>query len=141
MLKGIDPLLNPDLLHALAAMGHGDEIVLADANFPATSVAAETVLGAPLRIDADAHRALEAVLSVFPLDTFDGAPVLTMEPVGAPDEIPDVVATAAPLFEGAEMATLERFTFYARAKAAFAVVATTEGRAYGNFVLRKGVVL
>lgn len=141
MLKGLNPLLNPDLLHALAAMGHGDEIVLVDANFPATSVAAETVTGHPLRVDADALTALEAVLSVFPLDTFDGAPVLTMQVVGDADAVPPAVADATPLFEGVEMGTLERFAFYERAKGAFAVVATLEGRAYGNFVLRKGVVL
>ncbi|PZQ52106.1 MAG: ribose ABC transporter [Rhodovulum sulfidophilum] len=143
MLKGIDPLLNPELLAVLAAMGHGDEIVFSDANFPATSVAAETVHGVALRVDCPVLAALGAALSIFPLDTFDGAPVLTMQVVGDPDATPEVVAEAAPLFaaEGAAMATLERFAFYERAKGAFAIVRTLERRPYGNFILRKGVLI
>ena len=142
MLKTIDPLLGPDLLRVLALMGHGDEIVIADGNFPAASVAAHCVIKEPLFLPSDAIRALQAVLSLLPLDRFEGAPVLTMQVVGAPDEIPEVVAEAKPLLaaEGAASEALERFAFYERAKKAFAVVATTETRIYANFILRKGVI-
>jgi len=143
MLKTIDPLLNPDLLRVLALMGHGDLIVIADANFPAASVAACTVTGVPLRIDCDAPRALEAVLSLMPLDDFEPDPVQTMQVVGEPDTVPEVVAAAMPRLaaEGVEPASVERFEFYERAKNTFAILRTAELRPYGNFILRKGVVL
>jgi len=88
MLKGIDPLLGPEVLRALAAMGHGDEIALVDANFPAESVARDTVTGTALRIEADALRVLSAVLSVLPLDAHEPDPVLTMQVVGDPPPSP-----------------------------------------------------
>lgn len=140
MLRGIDPLLGPEVLAALASMGHGDELVIADANFPAVSVAAGTVLRHALRMDCDAPRALRAVLSVLPVDEHEADPVLTMQVVGAPHEVPPVVAEAAPLFADHGAASLERFAFYARAKAAFVVIRTAETRPYGNFIIRKGVV-
>ncbi|MDO5657714.1 MAG: RbsD/FucU domain-containing protein [Paracoccus sp. (in: a-proteobacteria)] len=140
MLKGIDPLLGPDLLAALASMGHGDEVVIVDANFPAVSVAAFTVLGRALRMDCDAPRAVAAVLSVLPVDEYEAEPVLTMQVVGAPDEVPPVVAEVLPLFTDHGTASLERFAFYARAKAGFAVIRTAETRPYGNFIIRKGVI-
>lgn len=142
MLKGIDPLLGPDLLAVLAAMGHGDEIVIADANFPSESVARQTVHGRSLRMDCDAIRALTAVLSLLPLDDFEPDPVLTMQVVGDPDAVPEVVAEAAPVLaaDGVKSAGLERFAFYDRAKKSFAVVQTAELRIYANFILRKGVI-
>lgn len=123
-------------------MGHGDEIVLADANFPSASVARGTVRGSELRIDCDAIVALRAVLSLLPLDGYQPDPVLTMQVVGDPVAVPPVVAEAAPLLalEGVVSASLERFAFYERASRAFAVLRTAETRAYGNFILRKGVV-
>src|SRR6266704_2050195 len=91
MLKSIDPLLNADVLYALRAMGHGDDLVLCDTNFPADSVARQTVLGRLLRIDGvSAGRAARAILSVLPLDSFVDKPVLRMEIVGKPDEVPPV---------------------------------------------------
>ncbi|MDO5614339.1 MAG: RbsD/FucU domain-containing protein [Paracoccus sp. (in: a-proteobacteria)] len=142
MLKGIDPLIGPDLLRVLARMGHGDEIVLADANFPAASIARQTVETQELRIDCDAIRALHAVLSLLPLDSYLPDPVLTMQVVGDPAQVPAVVAEAAPLLaaEGVTPTALERFAFYDRATRAFAVLRTAETRAYGNFILRKGVI-
>ncbi|QJD18483.1 RbsD/FucU family protein [Paracoccus sanguinis] len=142
MLKGIDPLLGPEVLRALAAMGHGDEIALVDANFPAESVARGTVTGTALRIEADALRVLSAVLSVLPLDAHEPDPVLTMQVVGDPAAIPDVVAAAAPQLAalGVTSAGLERFVFYDRARRGFAVIRTAETRPYGNFLLRKGVI-
>lgn len=141
MLKGLDPLVGPDLLRVLALMGHGDEIVVADANFPAASVAAGS--GRLLRMECSAPRALQAILSLMPLDGYEPDPVLTMQVVGDPAAVPEVVAEAAPLVqaEGHASRGLERFAFYERARSGFAVVQTAELRAYGNFILRKGVIL
>ena len=142
MLKGLDPVLGPDLLHVLAAMGHGDELVVADGNFPAASLARRLV-----RLDGvDAPRALRAVLSVLPLDTFTPTPAAVMAVVGDPDALPEPVREFQALVDAAAgravpLATLERFAFYERARAAFAIVATGERRPYGNILLVKGVVL
>lgn len=142
MLKGIDPLIGPELLMVLAQMGHGDEIVIVDANFPATSMAMDTVHGTPLRMDCNAVRAVQAVLSLFPIDTFGTDPILTMQVVGDPDAVPPVVTEAAPLFaaEGFTSVGLERFAFYDRARQGFAILLTQESRSYGNFIIRKGII-
>jgi len=141
MLKNLDPLLTPDLLQVLRAMGHGDEIVIVDANFPAESSGPQVV-----RLDGvDATRVLDAVLSVMPLDDFIDEACWRMQVVGAPDEeqpifqeFRDVIARReGPKFA---LASLERFAFYARAEQCFAVVATGERRLYGNIILKKGVV-
>lgn len=141
MLKTLDPLLTPDLLRALRAMGHGDEIALVDANFPAEN------LGPPvIRLDGvSVTTALDAVLSVLPLDTFVPVAALRMEVVGAPDAEEPIFAEFRSIIaarEGAEfvLGKLERYDFYARARQAFAVVATGERRLYGNIVLKKGVI-
>ncbi|MFD1881781.1 RbsD/FucU family protein [Paracoccus pacificus] len=143
MLKGIDPLISPDLLRVLAQMGHGDEIAICDANFPATSVAAATVHGQALRIDCDARRALQAVLSLIPIDDFLPDPVITMQVVGDPEAVPVAVGISTPLLaeHGATPKGIERFAFYERARACFAVLSTREERPYGNFIIRKGVIL
>ena len=147
MLKNLDPLLNADVLHALRAMGHGDELVICDANFPADSVARATVTGKLLRLDgADAARAIRAVLSVLPLDTFVDDPALRMAVVGEPDTIPAVQREAQAEVNRAEgrdlpFASIERFAFYERARRAYCVIATGEQRGYGCFVFKKGVLL
>jgi L-fucose mutarotase len=147
VLKNIDPLLNADILYALAAMGHGDEVVICDANFPADSVARQTVLGRVLRMDgANAPRAVRAVLSVLPLDTFVDAPASRMEVVGDASALPAVQREAQREVDDAEgrempFASIERFAFYERAKKAYCVVATGEPRGYGCFVFTKGVQL
>jgi L-fucose mutarotase len=141
MLKGLDPLLTPDLLHVLRAMGHGDELVVADANFPAASVARRLV-----RLDGvDGPRALRAILSVLPLDTFTATPAAVMAVVGDPDTVPEPVRDYQALIDAAadrpvRLEVVERLAFYARARQAFAVVATGEGRPYGNVILVKGVI-
>jgi len=142
MLKGLDPLLDADLLGVLAAMGHGDEVALVDANFPADSVAQRLVRlsGAPL---ADVAR---AVLSVLPLDSYIETPLVRMEVVGDPLEVPDVQREVIALAEEAEggpvaVGSLERFAFYERARSAYAVVASGERRAYGCVLLSKGVLI
>ena len=126
MLIGLDPLLNGDVLAVLRDMGHGDSVVLADANFPAH------YLGPPaIRIDSDAVRAGRAVLSVMPLDGFVDAPVRRMEADARKE--PNV---AGPW----PMGSIERFRFYEEARACVAVFATLELRPYANFILTKGVI-
>jgi L-fucose mutarotase len=141
MLKGIHPLLTADLLHVLAAMGHGDEIAIVDANFPATRLGSR-VIELP---GATSPECLAAVLTVFPLDTFAVQPALTMQVVGEPHAVPQAVADFAAIIRANDLAdveigTLERHAFYERAGNAFAIVRTGELRPYGNILLVKGVV-
>jgi len=141
MLRGIDPILGPDILFALRAMGHGDEIVIVDANFPALAMAKRL-----LRLDGhDAVRVTDAVLSLMPLDRF--APeetAIRMEVVGQPDAVPPVCDLFQEVMDrrdpGYRLAKLERYAFYERAKQAFAIIATGERRLYGNIILKKGVI-
>jgi L-fucose mutarotase len=146
MLKNIDPLLNADVLYALRAMGHGDTLVICDTNFPADSVARETVHGDLLRIDGvSAARAVQAVLSVVPLDTFVDDSARRMEIVGSPSEIPAVQQEVQAEIDKAEgkswpMTSIERMEFYEHAKQAYCVIATGERRFYGCFIFRKGVI-
>jgi L-fucose mutarotase len=141
MLKRISPILSPELLHLIAQMGHGDEIVLADANFPAVSIAQRLTR-------ADGHKVapiLKAVLELFPLDTFVEAPAAVMRRVDEPDKSAPVWDEFQKLLDSAEgrhiqIERVERFAFYERAKKAFAVVATGETALYGNLILKKGVI-
>jgi L-fucose mutarotase len=146
MLKSIDPMLNADVLYALRAMGHGDDLVICDTNFPADAVARQSVLGRLLRIDnVTAGRAARAILSVLPLDSFVDKPALRMEIVGQPNEIPAVQAEVQKEIDAAEdrpfpMGSIERFAFYDLAKKAYCVIQTGERRFYGCFVFKKGVI-
>ncbi|HTS22206.1 MAG TPA: RbsD/FucU domain-containing protein [Casimicrobiaceae bacterium] len=141
MLKGIHPLLHADLLHALAAMGHGDEIAIVDANFPAASVGRRLLQLA----GASSSEALDAVLSVFPLDAVAVPAAFTMEVIDDPGALPEPVREFAAAFTrhglaDAEIGHLPRAAFYERARSAFAVVRSGELRPYGNILLVKGVV-
>jgi L-fucose mutarotase len=145
MLKGIDPLLNADVLQALRAMGHGDDLIVCDTNFPAESVARQTALGRLLRIDAPAAAVVKAVLSLYPLDTFVDDAAARMQIVGKPDEIPPVQQEVQKEIDKAEgkawpMISVERYAFYERAKKAYCVIQTGERRFYGCFAFRKGVI-
>lgn len=145
MLKGIDWVLNAEVLGALRAMGHGDDLIVADTNFPAASIAAQTRLGRLLRIDLDAPRVVRAVLSVYPLDSFVEDAAARMEVVGAPDRLEPVMAEVQAEVDAAEgrawpLLGVERYAFYERAKAAYAVIQTGERRFYGCFAFRKGVI-
>jgi L-fucose mutarotase len=146
MLKGLDNRLNADVLYALRAMGHGDTIVIADTNFPSDSIAQATVHGSLLRMEnLTAAQAVEAVLSVLPLDTFVDDFAGRMEIVGNPDEVPPVQAEVQTAIDAAEgrprpMVSIERFDFYDRAREAYAVIQTGERRFYGCFIFRKGVI-
>ncbi len=141
MLKGLDPMLTPELLYALAQMGHGDEIAVVDANFPATSVARRLIT-----LDgASAPRALTAILSVMPLDHMAEHPARVMAVVGKPREVPPAVAEFAQILEVAlghklPLEPVERHAFYAQARNAFAILRTGERRPYGNILLSKGVI-
>lgn len=139
MLKGIHPYLTPDLLQVLCAMGHGDSIVLVDANFPASAKARRLLRLPGLAADA----VLRAVLTVLPVDTFIDDPVRVMQVVGDPTARPEAVrAFAAVLAEQGAPAPVgvERFAFYEQAAAACAIVQTGERRLYGNILLTKGVI-
>ena len=145
MLKHLDPLLNADLLHALRSMGHGDDLIICDTNFPADSVARATVYGKLLRIDADAARAARAILSLFPLDTFVDDAAARMEIVGKPHELLPVAKEVQAEIDRAEgkswpMVSIERFAFYEAAKKSYCVVQTLERRFYGCFKFKLGVI-
>lgn len=137
MLKNINPLLTGELLAILSDMGHGDEIVITDANFPAASAARRLI-----RLPVSATDTLDAVLSVFPLDDFVDAPTAVMD---APGDRPDIYAdfeTATRAAEGRDVGLelIDRFAFYDRAQQAYAVIATGERRLYANIILKKGVL-
>ena len=144
MLKGINPLLNADVLHALGAMGHGDDLIIADTNFPSDSVARQTVYGRLLRIDASAADVVQAVLSVMPIDEFVDDAAARMEVVDDPKTILPVMAEVQDKVLAVNgpnpMLPIERFAFYDRAKKAYAVIQTGERRFYGCFAFRKGVI-
>jgi len=141
MLKGISSIISPELLKVLMEMGHGDEIVIADGNFPAASHAARLV-----RCDGhDAVPLLEAILQLFPLDQYVQAPVALMSVVpGDPtkpviwEEYKRVVEKYAT--SHVEFEHVERFAFYERAKQAYAIIATGEPALYANLILKKGVI-
>ena len=141
MLKGIPPILSPQLLKVLCEMGHGDEIVLADGNFPAAAVAQRL-------IRCDGHNVgelLEAVLKFFPLDIYVDRPAALMAVVPGDDTKPtiwekyrSIIAESGEKFSDFEL--VEKSAFYERAKKAYAVVATSEKALYANIILKKGIV-
>ncbi len=140
MLKGIDPLLGADLLAILRAMGHADEIAIVDANFPAAANARRLVRAE----GASATQMVGAVLSVLPLEQFEPVAAFRMAVDGAPDEVPPVIEAFAALLKSAgyqgPIGALERFQFYERTRAAFAIVSTGERRYWGNLILKKGAI-
>ena len=145
MLKGIDPLLTPELLSTLAEMGHGDEIVIADANFTATTLGRGKVLITLPGVGV--QRACEAVLSLLPLDTMVAQPVAYMQVNDTPDAY--LSALQRRVIDSLEQAghatptqceAIERFAFYDRVRQAHAIVHTGELQPYANFILKKGVI-
>jgi L-fucose mutarotase len=145
MLKGIDPILTPELLWVLAAMGHGDDVALVDSNHPAERVARATASGRLVRMPGIAlPRIAEAILSVMPLDGGDDA-ARRMTATGHPDEWTDVQREVQAAVDRVRqhalpMPGIERFAFYDAAKSAFAIVQAGDNRPYGCFLLRCGVV-
>jgi L-fucose mutarotase len=147
MLQGISPLLSPDLLHLLASMGHGDEVVLVDANFPGAATAARSGGRLVTCLGVNTPTMLRAVLSVLPLDEAVDEPAMVMEPqTGDPrypaGVLPEAAAEIIRLVEdhGFRCGKLERFSFYERANGAFGIVQIGELRVFGNVILKKGVV-
>jgi len=146
MLKGIPSVISADLLWVLRSMGHGDDLVVADRNFPAHSVAGRTTSGRLIQLAGmNDPAAVAAILNLFPLDTFVETPIHHMQVVGEPQtrlEVHEEVLAACAAAEGREvsMGSIERHAFYQAAGNAFAVVQTTEDRPYGCFILKKGVV-
>ena len=141
MLINIDPILSPELLHALRSMGHGDKLVLADANFPSASLAKKLI-----RLNgANIPNAAKAILSVLPLDSFVDYPVERMEIDDNPDEINDVHQDLIDVLKISagdkwRVGSIERFKFYEEAKQAYMIVSTTDARAFGCFIITKGVI-
>lgn len=149
MLKGIDPLLTPDLLKVLAEMGHGDEIVIADANFTAKTLAQSPLGDKPLihLPGAGVERVSQAVLSLLPLDAMVDQPVAFMQVSGTPEGYLSAMQRSMLAMlarEGHARAeqcqATERFAFYDRVRAAQAIVLTGELQPYGNFLFKKGVL-
>ncbi len=142
MLKGIPPLFSPELMAILMRMGHGDDLVIADGNFPAEAMGQRVV-----RLDGHgAAEVLDAVLKFVPVDTFVDDPVKVMQPVDSQTPEPaiwnqfrGVLARHEP--RPIPLTTVERFEFYRQAQAAFAVVATGETAIYANVIVKKGVVV
>ena len=144
MLKGISPLISPELLKALCEMGHGDELVIADGNFPSESVGKNAIV-----VRADGHgipEILDAVLALIPLDAYVEKPVALMEVVpGDTCPTPEIWATYRDILkkhepEHCDIEMTERFAFYERAKGAYLIIATGETAIYANVLLKKGVV-
>lgn len=146
MLKSLDPVLTPDLLWLLAAMGHGDDIAVVDANHPAERIARATATGRVIRLPGlTLARAIRAILSVLPLDDFEPTPVRRMQVVGDPAAIPEIQREVQLVLDAAAsrplpMAGIERFAFYEAAKASFGIVQVGDTRPYGCVLLRKGVI-
>ncbi len=145
MLKGIDHRLNADVLGTLRAMGHGDYLIVSDTNFPADTNAQETTLGYLLRMEnLTAAEAINAILSVMPLDTFVDDYAARMRVGDDPADVPavqqEVLAEVKATGEERPVADVERFDFYDLAKGAYAVIQTGERRFYGCFMLRMGVI-
>lgn len=145
MLIGLHPALNADVLHALRAMGHGDTLVLVDTNFPADSIGRGTVYGRSLLMEnIDTRAAMDAILSVFPLDTFTDDFAATMAVVGDATAVPEVhrdaQAALTHVGETRKIPAVERFGFYELARQAYVIIQTGERRPYGNVMLRKGIV-
>ncbi|MGV3551759.1 RbsD/FucU family protein [Rhizobium sp.] len=146
MLRGIDPLINAELIHVLMLMGHGDELVICDVNHPAQSIATSTTYGKLVNVSGcGIAQAATAILKLMPLDTFVEAPVRRMLVVDDPDRQVPVFAAVQQVIDAAEgrrvkMEGLERFAFYEAAKRSFAIVRTSDPGPYGCFIFKKGVI-
>ena len=139
VLRGVHPLLSPDLLHALASMGHGDRVAVVDANFPASSHA-KRLIALP---GTTAPAVLAAILSVLPVDDFEPGPVAVMQVVGDAAMIPETVSEFCAILAQHALSPptgLERHEFYQAATGAFVVVQSGERRLYGNILVTKGIV-
>lgn len=146
MLIGIDKRVTAELLYCLASLGHGDEIVVADANFPSHSTAEDTNWGTPIELPGmSATEAIELITQLMPLDDFLPDCALRMQEDGKPNALTDVHREVFAVLDRvkpakAGLGSMERQDFYVRARKAYAVIRTGESRAYGCFILGMGVV-
>ena len=146
VLKGLDPILGPDLLWVLAAMGHGDDLAIVDANHPAERIASATVSRRIVRLPGlTMPRAVRAVLSVLPIDDFEPDPIRRMSVVGDAGTVPAVqhevqAEIGRALGRDVAMTGVDRFAFYEAAAHAFAIVQVGDPRPYGCFLIRKGII-
>lgn len=146
MLKGIDPLVTPELMDCLIRLGHGDEIVIADRNYPSASTAADCVMPDVIRMPGmSAAEVIEVITQLMPIDNFTDYGALRMEEDGKPDfenechkEVFAILRSVAP--KGTQLKSIERQAFYAHARSCFAVISCSEDRPFGCFILRAGVV-
>lgn len=142
MLKGIPPIISPELLKIMNEMGHGDELVIGDGNFPAASMAQRLV-----RLDGHTvPPILEAIMQLFPLDRFVERPAAVMQVVPGDKTVPEIWEQYRAIIKSheptvfTEFEEVERFAFYERSKKAYAIVATAESALYANVILKKGVI-
>jgi L-fucose mutarotase len=146
MLIGIDPLLPPELLMVMRAMGHGDDLLICDRNHPAATIAKATTHGRVIHVPLpDMFDLARAILKHFPLDTFVEAPITRMEVVGDPQKIVPAHLRMQEVADNSAgkpvtIRALSRFDFYAEAKSAFVVVQTADPGPYGCFLIKKGVL-
>ena len=142
MLKGINPILGPEILYTIRSMGHGDKLALVDSNFPSSSLNSEVI-----RLDGvNIKSAAEAILSLFPLDSFVDFPALRMEMDNNPKEINEVhkdFINAIKNYSGDNwnVGSISRMNFYEEAKKVYAIIQTSESRPFGCFIITKGVIL
>ena len=146
MLRHVDPIISAELLYALMLMGHGDDLVLCDVNHPAAAIAKHTAYGKLIDLPGcGIPRAMQAVLSMMPLDTFVEQPVMRMRIVGDPDAEVPIFARVQKTVDACEkrqisIGAYDRFDFYEAAKRSFVIVRTSDPGPYGCFILRKGVI-
>lgn len=140
MLKGVSPIIPPELLKIMCEMGHGDELVIGDGNFPAASNAKRLVR-------CDGHgvpELLDAILKLYPLDTYVESPVILMQVTPGDDVVPVIWEQYQKITDAncgsTKLSQIERFAFYERARDAYAIVATGESALYANVILKKGVI-
>ena len=149
MLYNVDPRITPKLLYVLSKMGHGDEIVIADRNFPSYSIGSNCIVKVPVILtNLNASETIEAICSLLPLDTFSDYSALRMEIDNNPSDKNDVHQEVWSILNKAgtdrkikiKKSSLERQVFYSHASSSFAIVQTNESRPFGCFILRKGVI-
>mmetsp|Transcript_37084 Transcript_37084/g.37761 ORF Transcript_37084/g.37761 Transcript_37084/m.37761 type:complete len:144 (+) Transcript_37084:174-605(+) len=141
-LKNIPDSITPELLYALARMGHGDSIVIADANFPSDSVAAECILKEPIRVRGSTTDILRDVLHLLPLDSYSDHPVMVMDRVQSDKErnLEVVAYNIIKAVANRDIHHVERFLFYEKSKKAFCIVQTDDRKPYANVIVQKGVL-
>eukprot|EP01039_Chlorochromonas_danica_P000562 gene562-604_t len=144
-LKGIPDIITPELLYTLARMGHGDRLVIADANFPSDSIAKTTVMKEPIRVHGSTSEILAAILQLLPLDQYCADPISVMDRVPSDKQrnlhVPayDALAKAADC-TATDLTYVERFQFYENAKSSFAIVQSNDRTLYANCIIVKGVL-